>query len=222
MVRRFCYATSGQAIRAPLFSTRSTKSSHRAPRPSKSMSESNAQDLNDGFSHNLMDLWDRRGGRCKSRTDSCPTESCGFIGPYRWQWSSWLHAGMESPNEPKVSEPETVEYRLAVVDSGGYVAPDDPIVSEFAIYLDALEQRCPDNTREQIADQTISIQQQLAERGVSEGLLEILQSVADPTTFRLLEDIVEDFPPGSIPEASRRGDCAAYLTAYHELRIGRA
>lgn len=128
--------------------------------------------------------------------------------------------GDGGPGEPGSSEPETVQYKLAVVDSGGYVAPDDPVVGEFAIALDVLEGRCPDNTRAQIGDQVVSIQGQLAQGGVSEGLLEILQSVADPSTFRLLEDIVQGFPPGSIPEASRQGDCAAYLTAYHELRTG--
>jgi hypothetical protein len=133
-------------------------------------------------------------------------------------------AGSEggAPAEPRPAETDTVEYKLAVVDAGTYVAPDDPVVDEFAEALDVLESRCPDNTRAEIGDQTVSIQEQLAEEGIFEGLLDILRNVADPITFRRLLRIVYDFPPGSIPEASREGDCAAYLTAYHSMRLGRA
>lgn len=116
-------------------------------------------------------------------------------------------------------QPNTVEYRLAVVDKGGYVRPGDPVVVEFANVLGVLEERCFKNTRTQIGDYTVSIQKQLLERGVQEDLLTILKAVADPVTFRKLQKGVDrDVRAGSIPTSSQTGDCAAYMTEYVLLR----
>jgi hypothetical protein len=113
------------------------------------------------------------------------------------------------------SEPNTVEWKLAVVDEGGYVQPDDPAVHEFANALDVLEGRCHQNTRAQIGDFVVAGQGQLQERGVSESLLTILQAMADPATFRDLQKRVDEaVAGGAISGSSSEGDCAAYVTVY--------
>lgn len=118
-----------------------------------------------------------------------------------------------STQNPASDDP--LEYRMAVIDAGPYgtyVRPDSPIVDEYAQALDELESLCTDNTRREIANQTISVHEQLTESGDFEDLLEIMTNVADPATLPQLRENVE---------AAREGDCAAYLTAYHDLRVGR-
>lgn len=104
---------------------------------------------------------------------------------------------------------------LAVVDAGGYVQPDDPVVQEFAAALAVLDDRCYKNSRTQIADYVVSIQDSLGEYGVSESLLTILQAVADPVSFQDLQKRVDRaVQEGAIDASSREGDCAAYMTVY--------
>jgi hypothetical protein len=120
----------------------------------------------------------------------------------------------ESASTQNPSSDDPVEYRMAVIDAGpygSYVRPDSPVVDEYAQALDELESLCTDNTRTEIANQTIAIHKQLTEAGDFEDLLEIMTTVADPETFQQLQATVE---------ASRDGDCTAYLGAYHDLRVG--
>lgn len=70
-------------------------------------------------------------------------------------------------------------------------SPADPVVQEFAAALDVLEARCYQNTRSNIGDYAFSIQRKLQENGVSESLLTILQVVADPPSFRILQKLVD-------------------------------
>jgi hypothetical protein len=124
--------------------------------------------------------------------------------------------GREVIREPRGAE--TAEYELAVVDKGGYIRPDDPVVAEFASAPAVLQKQCF-KTRSQIGDYTVSIQKQLIERGVQESLLAILKAVTDPVTFRKLRKGVDrDVRAGSILTSSQTGDCAAYMTEYVLLR----
>ena len=131
-------------------------------------------------------------------------------------------AGCSSSSDSRdgASEPNTVEWKMAVVDEGGYVQPDDPVVQEFANALDVLEDRCHQNTRAQIGDYAFSGQGQLQEHGVSESLLTILQAVADPLSFQDLQKRVDRaVAGGAISASSSEGDCAAYVTVYVTKRI---
>lgn len=123
-----------------------------------------------------------------------------------------------SPEQTPADEP--IEYQLAVVDAGGYVDPNDPVVSEFRAALAVVEERCYKTSPERIPDMLVSIQQQLAQRGLNEGLLTILQALADPASFAHLQKVVYKLPTAVIPASSREGDCAAYLTAYVFDRTG--
>lgn len=128
----------------------------------------------------------------------------------RWSWFL-----TRSSTTGLTSEPNTVEWKLAVVDAGGYVQPDDPVVQEFADALAVLEDRCYQNSRTRIADIVVSIQGSLLEYGVSESLLTILQAVANPVTFEDLQQRVNRaVNQGAIDSSSREGDCAAYMTVY--------
>lgn len=68
----------------------------------------------------------------------------------------------------------TVEYQLALVQRGRYVAPDDPLVGEFADVLDSLTSRCQE-TRLQLGNGAVNAVDTLRKQGVgSETLLSVL------------------------------------------------
>ena len=79
-------------------------------------------------------------------------------------------------NDGGGDQPETTEYKLAVINADGYVAPDDPIVAQFRQVLADLDGKCPD-TAEQIGDYAVSANKMLNDKGVSETLLETMQYV---------------------------------------------
>lgn len=111
--------------------------------------------------------------------------------------------------------PDTVEWKLAVVDAGGNVLPDDPVVREFATALTVLEELCYKNTRHQIGDIVLSMQGSLLEYGISESLLTILQAIVDPVSFEDLQRRVNQaVDQGALDASARKGDCAAYMTVY--------
>ena len=60
-----------------------------------------------------------------------------------------------SDSEQSTHEPEpSLEYKLAVLDRGGFVADDDPLIARFGRAMDGLEARCPE-TRERLADMAV-------------------------------------------------------------------
>ena len=101
-------------------------------------------------------------------------------------------------------EPST-EYKLAVIQEGGHVSPDDPAVTQYASALDRLEEKCPDE-RERLADYAVRSQQLLEERGIEESVLDILRNARS-----------------SIPDEMERGavgSCSDIFAAYVALRRG--
>jgi hypothetical protein len=93
----------------------------------------------------------------------------------------------EGDSAQNLGSDEPIEFKMAVIDAGpygSYVRPDSPVVDECRQALSALESRCSDDTRTEIANRTISTDEQLTESGVFENLLDIMTSVADPGNFK--------------------------------------
>ncbi|WP_344106597.1 hypothetical protein [Nocardiopsis rhodophaea] len=96
----------------------------------------------------------------------------------------------ESPKPPSSPAPEPepeheakwteddVEYKLAVVDEGGYVPLDDPVIGDYARALDAAEEKCTQG-REELGDISVRSVQLLDERGVAATGLSILEGIAE-------------------------------------------
>ena len=97
----------------------------------------------------------------------------------------------------------TVEYKLAVVQSGGYVGPNDPLVGQLARALDDLAPRCQED-RQTLADMAVRLSQLLAGRGVQETPLSILVNGA-----------------GAVPIVPGKTTCADAMAAYGVLRTPR-
>ena len=68
-----------------------------------------------------------------------------------------------------------MEYQLAVIDAGGFVSYDDPVISQYDRALDALEPKCTE-PRRTISDQSVKTVQILAEEGVRSDALEMLRA----------------------------------------------
>jgi hypothetical protein len=98
-----------------------------------------------------------------------------------------------------------LEYKLAVVHTGGYVNEDDPIVQRFAGALDRLEAKCPES-RQQLADMGVKGRALLRDKGLDESLLAVLEN------WR-----------AAIPEETQDGQlgpCGDILALYITLRSG--
>lgn len=104
--------------------------------------------------------------------------------------------------DPKQS---SMEYKLAVIDRGGYVREDDPLVVRFGRALDRLEAKCPE-TRQQLGDMGVKGYQIMRDKELREPLVEVFAN------WR-----------ASIPDSAAKGaigPCADLLAAYVTLRIG--
>jgi hypothetical protein len=101
---------------------------------------------------------------------------------------------------------ESLEYQLAVIHQGGFVAQNDPLVRQFAQALDRLEEKCPEG-RQSLADMGVRGHELLQEGNVvDESLLEVFQN------WR-----------ASIPDEVEKGElgqCSDILALYLTLRIG--
>ena len=97
---------------------------------------------------------------------------------------------------------ETLEYKLAVVHKGGFVAEDDPLVSQFGRLLDSLTGKCR-NGRQGVSDIGVRAQEILKERGVDLSLLEVMKGI-----------------DGSIPQEASGLDCADVAAAFVTLIVG--
>ena len=69
-----------------------------------------------------------------------------------------------------------VEYQLAVVDKGGFVATDDSSIDLYDRALDRAERKCTDNRR-RIGDYAVKDQQLLEERGIRASILELINAI---------------------------------------------
>jgi len=71
-----------------------------------------------------------------------------------------------------------MEYQLAVIDAGGFVPYNDPVISQYDRALDALEPKCTE-PRRTVSDQSVKAVQILAEEGVRSNALEMLRAAND-------------------------------------------
>jgi len=81
-----------------------------------------------------------------------------------------------TPTPPTDSTPKkSYEYMLATLDNG-YVDEDDIVVNRYRYLLDSLEKKTI-NTRQQIADMTVNVQQKAREHyGKEPKLIDILEA----------------------------------------------
>ncbi len=82
------------------------------------------------------------------------------------------------PAEEGTPVSESLEYKLAVVNEGGFVAEDDPLVGRFKSVLDNLQPKCTES-RQKIADMGVKAQQLLQNKGVDLSLLRVMQAAND-------------------------------------------
>jgi hypothetical protein len=68
------------------------------------------------------------------------------------------------------------EYKLAVLQTGSYVAPDDDLVGQFGSALDVLGAECQE-PRDRLGDIAVLIHDRMQARGIDESYLSILQNV---------------------------------------------
>lgn len=81
----------------------------------------------------------------------------------------------EEDGAASYSEDDT-EYKLAVIDAGGFVPLDDPSIGTYARLLDSLDGKCSEE-RSLIGDQAVVATQLLADEGIIVSTLEALQGI---------------------------------------------
>ena len=109
---------------------------------------------------------------CRRRV--LPTLAFGLLGVVGCSTSE-RPAG-QSISPPPSQAQESVEYKLAVVDRGGYVAPDDVVVARFGSLLQQLGSKFGE-TPERIGDMTVACRNSLREKGVSESIVNIMEGM---------------------------------------------
>ncbi len=71
---------------------------------------------------------------------------------------------------------EPIEYKLAVVDAGGYISKDHITIARFRSLLQQLTSKfIEDRTR--IADMTVKAQQLLRKQGINEKMLDMVEGI---------------------------------------------
>lgn len=71
---------------------------------------------------------------------------------------------------------DTIEYKLAVVDAGTYVKPDDLVVARFRSLLSQLETRWRESTT-RVADMSVATKNQLRKVGVDQKILGFMEGM---------------------------------------------
>ena len=112
----------------------------------------------------------------------------------------------ETPTSTPTDEPsgyseDDAEYKLAVIDAGGFVATDDSSIDQYAALLDSLDAKCEED-RTLIGDQGVRATQLLADEGISVSILEALEGIN-----------------GSIPDGSPTMSCAEVGAAWIVLVV---
>lgn len=83
-------------------------------------------------------------------------------------------------------EDTTVEYKLAVVQTGAVVAPDDPLVLAYADALDRVQPRCSES-RLQLGSIAVALISKMQEQGIYTAsplsLLQGLDAAASPGLY---------------------------------------
>jgi len=77
---------------------------------------------------------------------------------------------------PAYSEETKLEYKLAVINAGGYVSENHVTVARFRSLLNQLSNTYVEN-RQQIADSSVKAQEMLKDKGIEESLLNIMEGM---------------------------------------------
>jgi len=72
-----------------------------------------------------------------------------------------------------VTAEDPIEYKLAIIDAGGYVPKDHITVTRFRSLLEQLSKTYVENNQ-QISDMTVTAQNLLLKKGINESLLNIM------------------------------------------------
>ena len=81
-----------------------------------------------------------------------------------------------SPSNPKQSDEKPLEYKLAMLNAGGFIQDDHITVARFRSLLSQLATTYVES-RESIADMTLAGQQKLRGEGIDESLLNIMEGL---------------------------------------------
>ncbi len=76
-------------------------------------------------------------------------------------------------NEPVTNPPQSLEYKLAVLNGQELVSESDPVIQQFGDLLDSLVANTI-TPRERIGDMTVFMQQKLKDQGKNFSILEIM------------------------------------------------
>src|SRR5258708_7472936 len=99
-----------------------------------------------------------------------------------------------------------VEYKLAVIQTGGYVSPDDMLVKRIGFALDDLQDRCTE-PRIQLSDMAVVTHDALVLKGVGQSHLTILQHVNENAFYVILY---------GDPDGPDKIDCITVFATYVE------
>jgi len=89
--------------------------------------------------------------------------------------TSSLNNSISPSSSRTTATPTPIEYQLATLNKGGYVAQDDITVTRFRFLLDSLERKTT-NTKQQIADTTFNAQKLARDKyGKEVTLLELME-----------------------------------------------
>lgn len=98
-----------------------------------------------------------------------------------------------SDSSPKETKDPSVEYQLAVINEGGYVEEDDPVVDEFKSLVESIDKKVVEGPTE-IGDILVTGQEILADKyDIRISLLELTsnleESLPDDSTNLNFEEI---------------------------------
>ena len=82
----------------------------------------------------------------------------------------------ESSSKSYSEADSPIEYKLAVIDAGGYVSKDHITVARFRSLLEQLSKTYVED-KQQIADMTVTTQNLLRKEGIQENLLDIMEGL---------------------------------------------
>jgi hypothetical protein len=116
-----------------------------------------------------------------------PLNSCEFRGGGQWKiifnglavfWMLLLAAmSIWGGNTPTHTiKEESLEYRLAVINTGGNISENDPTIARFRSLLNQLSQSYMEDTQ-QIANMSVIIRDRLSANGIDESLLNIMEGL---------------------------------------------
>ena len=88
----------------------------------------------------------------------------------------------EPRQQPREASTQTLEYKLATIDAGGFVREDDPSVARIRTLLGNLERKFSES-QQQIGDMTVRAVEMLRdEKGVVQSIVDILEGMNRITT----------------------------------------